>query len=592
MDTTRPHQAISNHEYDANHSISFDPSAYTHGKPKLGRVSSSSTVTVTNVSATTSVRSVPVSRSSSHDDLQRNLYASVRSQVLPGHDCNKNDSSVTIQGRESKDSLPESGHVKWYPPPLPDPNLYLVDFDGPDDPIHAQNWPMKKKVLTTAMLAVTTMISVFTSSIFSTAISAVANQYNVSTEVGILGLSLFVLGFAFGPIFWAPISELKGRRLIIVWSGLGFSIFQVGTAVAKDLQTILLCRFWGGIFGAAPLAVVGAVFVDIYDNRTRGIAMTIFAMVVFIGPLIAPVIGGFITNSSLGWRWIQWLAAILGITCFFINLFFLEESFAPAILAAKAAKIRQKTRNWAIHAKHEEIEMNLWELFSGYFSRPIQMLFKEPIIFLISVYMSFIYGLLYLFLTAYPVVFQGIHGMPPGISGLPYFGMITGVIIAGIFVVLVQPSYNRKLMANKNVTVPEWRLPPMMVGSVAFAIGVFWFAWSGHTSSIHWIIPTLSGLLTGFGLLIIFIQSLNYIIDAYIMYAASALAANSLLRFLAGAIFPLFSRTLFNTLGINWSCTILGCIATILVPIPIIFYYFGHRIRARSSYGLQFEKEH
>lgn len=102
------------------------------------------------------------------------------------------------------------------------------------------------RLLTTAMLALTTMISVFTSSIFSTAISTVSNQYNVSFEVGILGLSLFVLGFAFGPMFWAPMSELKGRRLIIVWSGLGFSIFQIGTAVAKDIQTILLCRFWGG----------------------------------------------------------------------------------------------------------------------------------------------------------------------------------------------------------------------------------------------------------------------------------------------------------------------------------------------------------
>lgn len=338
------------------------------------------------------------------------------------------------------------------------------------------------------------------------------------------------------------------------------------------------------------MAISGAVFVDMYDIRTRAIAIAIFSMVVFIGPSIAPFIGGFITDSSLGWRWTQWLAAILGIACFFINLFTLEESFAPAILAAKAAKIRQKTHNWAIHAKHEEIDIDLWELFTGHFSRPIQMLFKEPIILLISVYMSFIYGILYLFLTVYPMVFQGIHGMPPGISGLPCFGMITGMIMAGIFVILIQPLYNRKLIANKNVSIPEWRLPPMLVGSVAFAIGIFWFAWSGHTSSIHWAIPTLSGLLTGFGLVIIFIQSLNYLIDAYVMYAASALAANSILRFSAGAIFPLFTRSLFNSLGINWGCTLLGCVATILVPIPIFFYYFGHRIRARSSFNPQFEK--
>lgn len=143
MDT--PHQTVSNHEYDANHTVSFDPSAYVLGKPKMGRASSSSTVTMTNFSASTSVQSFPVSRTSTHDDVERNPYLCIRSQALSGHDCNKNDSNVTIQGRESRVSLPDSGLVKWYPPPLPDPNLYLVDFNGPDDPMHAQNWPMKKK---------------------------------------------------------------------------------------------------------------------------------------------------------------------------------------------------------------------------------------------------------------------------------------------------------------------------------------------------------------------------------------------------------------------------------------------------------------
>jgi DHA1 family multidrug resistance protein-like MFS transporter len=96
------------------------------------------------------------------------------------------------------------------------------------------------------MLGYTTLVSAFTSSIFSTATRTVAAQYDVSTEVGLLGLSFYVLGFAFGPILWAPLSELRGRRLPLVLSMFGFSIFQVAVASAKDLQTILLCRFWGG----------------------------------------------------------------------------------------------------------------------------------------------------------------------------------------------------------------------------------------------------------------------------------------------------------------------------------------------------------
>lgn len=126
-------------------------------------------------------------------------------------------------------------------------------------------------------------------------------------------------------------------------------------------------------------------------------------------------------------------------------------------------------------------------------------------------------GLLYLFLTAYPIVFQRIHGFNLGVGGLPFFGMITGQILAGLFIALRQPGYQRKLQANNNWPVPEWRLPEVIIGGVSFACGLFWFGWSGYRADIHWIVPTLSGILSGFGLLCIFLQALNYLIDAYLM---------------------------------------------------------------------------
>lgn len=199
--------------------------------------------------------------------------------------------------------------------------------------------------------------------------------------------------------------------------------------------------------------------------------------------------------------------------------------------------------------------------------------------------MAFIYGLLYLFLTAYPIVFQQIHGMSGGVGGLPYFGMIIGMLFAGVYIALTQPSYNKKLLANNGVPVPEWRLPPVIIGGVSFAGGLFWFGWSGYKASIHWIVPTLSGLLTGFGLLSIFLQSLNYLVDAYLMFAASAIAANTFLRSLAGAGFPLFSQYMFAALHVNWAGTLLGCVALCLVPIPIVFYIYGAKIRERSAFA-------
>jgi MFS transporter, DHA1 family, multidrug resistance protein len=242
------------------------------------------------------------------------------------------------------------------------------------------------------MLGYTTMTSAFASSIFSVATRIIANEYGVSTEVGLLGVSFYVLGFAFGPTLWAPLSELRGRRISLVSAMFGFTIFSIATATAKDLQTILITRFFAGFFGASPLAVVAAVFSDMFDNRTRGVAVTLFSIAVFTGPLMAPFIGGFIIESYLGWRWTEYLVTIMGFVAFALDFAFLRETYPPVILIEKAAELRRRTNNWGIHAKQEEIEVDFNELIQRNFSRPLRILFQEPIVLALSIYMAFVYG--------------------------------------------------------------------------------------------------------------------------------------------------------------------------------------------------------
>jgi DHA1 family multidrug resistance protein-like MFS transporter len=67
--------------------------------------------------------------------------------------------------------------------------------------------------------------------------------------------------------------------------------------------------------------------------------------------------------------------------------------------------------------------------------------------------------------------------MSPGVGGLPYFGMILGEFFAGLYIVIDVPSYNRKLKANNNIPIPEWRLPPVIIGGVLFGVGLLWFGW-------------------------------------------------------------------------------------------------------------------
>ncbi|OJJ42850.1 hypothetical protein ASPZODRAFT_136992 [Penicilliopsis zonata CBS 506.65] len=424
----------------------------------------------------------------------------------------------SIASRRSKGELPPFGGGKPYPPQLPDIEDYVVDFDGPDDPLYPQNWRLGTKVYISAMLAFTSICSTFDSAIFSEATESVAATFHVGLEVSILSSSLYIAGYATGPLLWAPLSELNGRRLPILIAMLGFGIFNTGVAAAKDLQTVMICRFFSGIFGSSPLAVVAAIFSDIYDNRTRGVAIALFSSTVFLGPLLASFIGGFIDTSYLGWRWTAYLPAIMGYAAFVMNLFFLKESYPPVVLVQKASELRRRTRNWGIHAKQEEIEVDLHDLLVNNFSRPLRLLVSEPLILAVTIYLSFIYGLLYCFLTAYTLVFEGKYGMSPGVAGLTLFGMVAGLFIAASFMIFfLNGSYIRKLEANGGVPVPEWRLPPVILGGALFAAGLFWFGWTGYTGTIHWIVPTLSGLFTGFGLLIIFIQLFNYLIDTYLM---------------------------------------------------------------------------
>ncbi|KAB8071422.1 major facilitator superfamily domain-containing protein [Aspergillus leporis] len=561
-----------------------DPSNTCHDKPMLFREEERLSLTGKDLELDTfQSRSVEVDlehQAVSDAEIDNEANGSNTAHLQHAFNANENVKSLT-----PKTSLPRFGRGMPYPPQIPNSDDYLVDFEGPDDPWFPQNWSSWQKLFIGAILAFTCLSSTFDSAILSASASSIAKHFGVSLEVVALSSSLYIAGYALGPLLWAPLSELYGRRLPIILGMFGFSIFSTAVAVSKDLQTLMICRFFSGVFGSSPLIIVAAAFSDMYDNRTRGIAIAIFAQMVFLGPLIAPFIGGFIVRSYLGWRWTAYIPAIMGYTATLLTIFFLNESYPPVILATKAKELRHELSNWAIHAKLEETDVGIRELIVNNFSRPLQMLIKEPLILAVTVYLSFIYGLLYCFLSEYTSIFQGVYGMAPGLGGLPLFGIVVGLVIGALYMVYASRVYNTRLDANNGIPIPEWRLPPVVAGGVLFSAGLFWLGWTGFTSSIHWIVPTLSGLFTGAGLLIIFIQLFNYLLDTYLMYAASALAANTICRSLVAASFPLFSRQMFANMGIQWASTLLGCVSAVLVPIPVLFLMYGKQLRKKSHFA-------
>lgn len=214
------------------------------------------------------------------------------------------------------------------------------------------------------------------------------------------------------------------------------------------------------------------------------------------------------------------------------------------------------------------------------------MLFTEPIIFSLAVYNAFVYGLLYLLFEAFPIEFQEHRGWTPVEGSLIFLAVLVGVVISGGIQASYQPIFWKQLEkahqeGKKNN--PEARLPPMMCGAILFAAGLFMFGGgSGEKKSAA--ISIVGAGMIGSGFILIFQNAVNYLIDAFTVHAASAQAANTFLRSLAGAGFPLFATPMFHKLGVNWASFLLGFIGVALIPIPFLFYIFGERLRGLSRY--------
>lgn len=266
-----------------------------------------------------------------------------------------------------------------------------------------------------------------------------------------------------------------------------------------------------------------------------------------------------------------------------LDMIFLDESYAPVLLVTKARRLRHTTSNWALHARHEEWDVSVRDLARKYLVRPFQLL-ATPICFLVALYASFVYGILYANLGAFPFVFERLRGWNQVVGALPFLALLTGILGGAAANIANQRYYSRRFVANGRRAVPEARLPPMMAGSVFLAGGLFIFAWTADPR-FHWIAPIIGIVCVGGGFFTIFQAALNYLIDTFQQYGASAIAANTFLRSAMAGSFPLFITPMLQNIGVGWGLSIFGFFAVLLIPIPYLFFVFGKRIRARGQWS-------
>lgn len=424
--------------------------------------------------------------------------------------------------RDTSDSSASFGPEKvadrdLLPPQLqlePPVDSNLVVLNGPDDPLNPQNIPEKWKWIYATLLGALTFVVTFSSSVFSTVITQTAAEFHVSDEVMTLGTSLFVFGFATGPIIAGPSSELYGRKLPLLLSYAVFVIFQIPVAVARNVETIMIFRFLGGVAASGPPAIVGGYLADFFPPVERGLAVGVFAATTQLGPLLGPIIGGFVVESYLGWRWTAWLTMIMGVFFGGVSFLLLPETFVPRVLTLKARRLRRETKNSALHSQQEETPVDIKVFVVRYLTRPFLMLFQEPILLLLTLYISFVYGFLYLLFSAYPISFVQERGYSEAVGALPFIAIFIGILGAAAYVLRYTVTTVKHSFEEHGHVIPEIRLVPCIWGGVLLVVGCFWFAWTSFPSISPW--PQIvSGIPIGAGIYLIYLQVLtvSYVLE-------------------------------------------------------------------------------
>lgn len=294
----------------------------------------------------------------------------------------------------------------------------LVTFT-PGDPDNPKNWSKGYKWYCTMVVAVTCFVVAFASSVVTADFIGVEKEFGVSEEVALLTVTVFVVGFGVGPVVFAPLSEIYGRRIIYQTTLFVAVIFIIPCAVAKNIGTLIVCRLIDGLAFSAPMTLVGGTLADMWKPEERGIPMAAFSAAPFIGPAIGPLIGGYLSDNC-GWRWLYWLQLIFAFVVWVFISFTVPETYAPTILGKRAKKLRKETGSQE-YVTEQDLDLRpLAERLTIFLIRPLQLLFGELIVFLISLYMSVLYGMLYMFFVAFPIVYQNGKGWSAGSTGLMF----------------------------------------------------------------------------------------------------------------------------------------------------------------------------
>lgn len=338
------------------------------------------------------------------------------------------------------------------------------------------------------------------SSMFAPGVPDIMRDFDsTSPNLATFVVSVYVLGFAFGPLLAAPMSETYGRAICYNVANVAFVVFTIGTALSQNMGMLVAFRFLMGFAGSTPITNGGGSVSDMFPVEQRGKAMSVWAMGPILGPCVGPVAGGYIVQS-LGWRWVFWIIAIaaglIASACYFL----VRETYHPTLIARKVRRLQKETGNIELYNSLEDRTINDAERLKTALVRPIKILFLLPPVFIMSLYIAVVFGIMYLLFSTITFVFGQQYDFSTGTVGLAFLPTGIRCMVGMVLFGALTDMMVKRSMAKGREPVPEDRLPIYLTltsGCIVPA-SLFWCGWAVEAKT-HWIVPLIGLAVFCFG---------------------------------------------------------------------------------------------
>ncbi|KAI9672853.1 MAG: hypothetical protein M1831_000289 [Alyxoria varia] len=422
---------------------------------------------------------------------------------------------------------------------------------------HPRNWPISQKAYNAAIVIFLDFFMYGNPSQTSTREAHI--EYKKSDTMVLFAFSsMYFLGQALGGVGFAPYSESFGRKPLYLFSTAIIAIFSIIIPTVHSLSAVFVGRFVTGFASAIPSIIAAGSIEDMFSEQTRLWLVSLWLITVNLSLVFGPIFAAYVAYSI--------------------------ETRATQILKQNVRKVETVTGQAKFQTENPDHVPNLRYFVKVVLFRPLVLLFTEPIVFITSLISGSAFALIYLFTEVLTIVYR-YYGFSVRETSLAFVPIGIG-FLCSIFTRLYDINLAAKFASRSQKLKPEDKLVGFAIASPAFAIGLWWFAWTIPPAVMpHWIVSMLALVPVGFAINEYDCVLVGYLTDSYTTYASSAFASLSLLRSLLSAVFPLFANKMYTSLGSNRATTILAAVATAFCFSPYVLIRYGSRIRGASKFA-------